>query len=383
MAMNGFQVEIYAASTVHPSGKKRSVLSFTETFPQVNGFVKLLTIPSPTYTNSVGRIINMLSFSFRLLTRLANKRSKKPQVIIGSTVTPVAALVALLLARIHRCKFVYEIRDLWPETLIRFEKLSSNSFISIVLYKLEKLCWKRADLIISPLSGLRKYGLDRGYCEKEIIHIPNGIDASEFSYTQRVRDKGRNKRTELIYAGSLGEMYNLEPIIQALSNPRLDFLGNSLKLTIITDPCEQRKKLELLSNQNSKRRVSFEDRVSRNILWGRLNQADALVLPLSHANGLYEYGASPNKVAEYLAAGRMVIQSSSYPGSPVFDNDTGIIVETNSENDWIEGILRLVNLTDKRYEEISNNARKIARNLDFELLSYDLQSAIQKIIGDS
>lgn len=376
LSEKGFQVDIYAASTIHPSGRQRLIKGHIEDFPDSNGRLELKLIPCPSYKGKFGRLINMFFFGLTLLARLAIRKKTKPAVIIGSTVTPIAAIAALILAKVHKSKFVYEIRDLWPETFIRFEKMSSNSFVCKVLYWFEKVCWEKADLIISPLNGLQKYRQEKGYCEKEIVHIPNGVDLTEFQF--HPRDQKRN--IKLIYAGSLGEMYNLEPLIRALDNPNLAFLKNSLSLTIITDPCEQQMNLQLIADQSNIKRVHFESRVSRKILWERFENADALVLPLSYANGLYEFGASPNKIAEYMAVGKIVLQSCNYPGSPIIDNLTGILVKENSENDWVEGILRLVRIPDKQYKAICLASRDMAKKLEFEHLSEVFISAIARTI---
>ncbi len=378
LGKEGIQVDIFAASTLHPSGKQRSEKGFVMNFGESGGHVKIHTIWTPNYKSQFGRVVNMFVFGVALVSKLAVKRIAKPDLIIGSSVTPIAAFAAFVLAKIHRCKFIYEIRDLWPETFVRFEKVSKNSFLCKVLYLLEEYTWRNAYLIISPLKNLSDYGEDRGYPQKEIIHIPNGVDIKNYSFCAR----NRQSRISLIYAGSLGEMYNLVPLVRALNYPELEFLRDQIQLTVITGISLQRVELESFAKQNSFNRVLFKERVDKETLQKFLETADALILPLNYSNGLYEYGASPNKVAEYMAAGKIVLQSCSYPGAPVMDDITGIVIEQNQEDLWVEALVRLVNISQDHFKEMSKAAREKAEaEFDFHILGEIFKAVVLRTLS--
>ncbi len=93
--------------------------------------------------NSLRRLVNMLSFSAKLL--MTNLHSiPKPDVILGSSPSPYAAYAAQRLARRYGVPFVYEIRDLWPATLMDLAKFSKHHPMILSMQKIEDYLLKKA-----------------------------------------------------------------------------------------------------------------------------------------------------------------------------------------------------------------------------------------------
>ena len=79
--------------------------------------VKFIFVPtSPYQGNGVGRILNMIQFALRVPGCLP--RGYTPDLVIGSSVHPLAWSAAEKIARRAGAPFIAEVRDLWPQTLI-------------------------------------------------------------------------------------------------------------------------------------------------------------------------------------------------------------------------------------------------------------------------
>lgn len=69
----------------------------------------------------------MIAYSLRSYFGKWKNNITKPDVIIGSSVHPFAAVAAALLAKKYSVPFVFEVRDLWPETLVAMGRWSEHS----------------------------------------------------------------------------------------------------------------------------------------------------------------------------------------------------------------------------------------------------------------
>ena len=72
----------------------------------------------------------------------------KPDVVIGPSVPLFTALSAFLLARIKKCNFIFEVRDIWPQALIDLGVLSEKHPITIILQIIERFLYKKAKKIV-------------------------------------------------------------------------------------------------------------------------------------------------------------------------------------------------------------------------------------------
>ena len=140
-ARHGLRVFLIAASVEHFSGRQRLRPRETERLEEIQG-VPFLWVRTSRYSgNGLARIRNMLQYGIRVLLRSTTRELPPPDVIVGSSVHPLAALAGHILARRYRVPFVFEIRDLWPETLIQMGRIRRNGPVAAALRLVEsRLC---------------------------------------------------------------------------------------------------------------------------------------------------------------------------------------------------------------------------------------------------
>ena len=156
----GYKVTIFASSFNYSQHKELKLATHEKwKIENVDGinFVWIKTFPYQK--NDWRRVINMISYMYRVyplgkkITKI-DKNIKKQDIIIGSSVHLLAVLAAYLLSKYYKVKFVMEIRDLWPQTLIDMGKFRKTNILIKTLNILEKFLYKRAERIITlfPLA---------------------------------------------------------------------------------------------------------------------------------------------------------------------------------------------------------------------------------------
>lgn len=117
----------------------------------------------------------MLSYAWRVIC-VGIKLKENPDVIIGSCVHPFSVLSAYILSKIKKSYFFFEVRDLWPQTLIDMGALSYKNPIAWGLRAMEKFFYKKAKIIITFLPYANQYITKLGIPKEKIFWIPNGVD---------------------------------------------------------------------------------------------------------------------------------------------------------------------------------------------------------------
>lgn len=263
--------------------------------------VTFLWVSAPSYSgNGFGRVNNMLTFGLRTAYGFATRRLPSPDAVIGSTVHPLAAEAGLVLARRHRVPFIYEVRDLWPETLIQFGRLGRQSAVARTLARMERRLFREADHVISPLRGVGDYAKRYGLLDSDFTWIPNGYALADV-IAEPARDHGGP--FELIYTGAHGEANSLEALVDAmllLPEARLSLYG------------EGPSKASLIARaaSNGSSNVVFHDPIPASDVHIPVARADATILSVRNLPELYRYGMSMNKLFEYLAAERPIVFAS-------------------------------------------------------------------------
>src|SRR5579872_6815591 len=172
LVRRGHSVHIFASSFSHMSGKSRSIGNREHlAWEQVAG-VEIGWVPTPAYSdNSFGRAWNMLVFAYRIL-QLPTHRSGRPDVVYGSTPTLLAALAGLVVARRLGVRFVLEVRDIWPQTLIDLGMSRFHPFV-VLSAAIEQYLYRHADAIVTLMPNAAPHLVAHGAAPERIHWIPN------------------------------------------------------------------------------------------------------------------------------------------------------------------------------------------------------------------
>lgn len=376
LARRGWSPVIFAASTAHPSGKQRTASRGIVDVRHNQG-VSFRYLRTLSYRNGITRVLNMLCFGLVLLLPGVTRRLERPVVIVGSTVHPFAAWVAARLAKRYRVPFVFEIRDLWPQTLIDMGKLSENHPATKALRRLERYLCNQAEAVITLLPFAKEYLLEQGVPEEKVVWISNGVDIEDYP---RVKAQGRSEQFTFMYLGSLGRANDVESILDAFL-----IAANSserLVLKIFGNGPNKQSLMRKAAESRHNDRVQFCEPVPKSQVPEIVQSADAMVISVLDLP-VYKYGVSMNKLFDYAAAARPVVIASSARNNLVIEADGGISVPAGDIPRLGAAMLQMAD--DARAEDRARWALNlrgfVESHFDYAVLGARLDLLLTQVVG--
>jgi glycosyltransferase involved in cell wall biosynthesis len=271
--------------------------------------IEVVEIDVP-YANALGfmaRIGIFLRFAWRACLLALRERYD----LIFTTTTPLTVAIPGILARWLRSKrFVFEVRDLWPE-LPKAMGVIKNPAILWAMGALEWTAYRSAHRIIGLAPGMVEGIARRGIPHARITMIPNGCDRALFDNTGEAwRPEGIPADALLaVYAGTHGPANGLNAVIDAAAE--LKRRGrNDIYILLIGDG-KLKPALQKHAADESLSNVIFHPPVAKEKLSGLMKSTDIGLQILANIPAFYD-GTSPNKFFDYLAAGIPVLVN--YPG---------------------------------------------------------------------
>ncbi len=375
---HSWQVTIIAASFNHNTGCQRLAYHESSRNEYIEG-VPFLWLRTPGYKGNGGkRILNMLAYTWQVLKKTATEKLQRPDVVVGSSVHPFAAVAAFFLSRRFNVPFVFEVRDLWPQTLVDLGRLKDNSFITWALRKMESWLYLNASRIVVLLPFAWQYIVPLGVSKEQIVWIPNGVDLSLFSLPS-FSARQPNDVFTLMYLGSHAQADGIENMLRAMKiiKDRNDQL--QIKLRLVGDG-PMKLKLVALAQELCLSNVSFEQPVAKNQIPAIAVQADAFIVVVLNFPKLYRYGISMNKLYDYLASARPIIIVSNAANNPVVDADAGISVTTANPEDLANAIVKMAEMSVEEREQMGRNGRHyVEQNHSFEMLSAKFAAVLDDV----
>lgn len=350
------------------------VLSGPRLVEEVDG-VKVIWLRTRKYAGaqSIGRILSWFDFEWRIWRTTMNDRPA-PDVVIVSSLSLLTIFNGLLLRRRYGCKLVFEIRDIWPLTLIEVAGVSPRHPLVIFLGWIERLGYRRADLIVGTVPNLREHVAEVSQSQKPVVCVPQGIDPGLLDAQSPLdEDFARKNIPEgkfiVCYTGTIGAANALETLISCATEmairPNIHFL-------IVGDgdlKSHYQKQIEGLNN------VTIANSVPRSAVQSVLARADILYFAF-HKAGRLRFGQSLNKMIDYMLSGKPII--ASYTGFPSMINeaDCGSFVPAEDVGALREEIERYAAMPVQEREARGLRGREwVLANRGFDTLAMDyLQS---------
>ena len=329
--------------------------------------------------NNWRRYLNIFSFLANLLLnitfRLLIFREDKPDLIIYSSPQLPAAFFCLIISKLLKIPFIFEVRDLWPKVLIDVGLISEKSIIYKVLSYFESIIYKNSSCVVVLSKGCIKHVTKLG--AKNVFFFPNGPDLKDFKYfplPKEDKEFSVKRPFKIVYSGAHGRVNDLKTIIKAaylLEKYHINFY-------LIGDGPEKLKIKNLALNLKN---VFFDSSIPKKNMPKYLANSDAIIITLLGLE-LFKYGVSPNKLYDAYAIGRPVI--TTIPG--IVNDEVeyfGLGVTAPPENPQIlaKKIKTLYLKPRVEREAMSISARKVAeRFYSREKISEEYIKIIEKFI---
>ena len=241
---------------------------------------------------------------FSMTSLAAGLRLGSVDVVWGTSPPLLQVASAWALARVRRVPLVFEVRDLWPAFAVAAGVLRSRMLIALSEW-LEAFLYRRADHLIVNSPGFIPHLTGRGVAAGRITLVANGVDPALFNPASDGGAFRRAQRLEgrfvVLYAGAHGLANDLGIVIQAAN------LLRSEERIVFVFVGDGKEKAALLQESEALglTNVRFLPPVPKADIAEVLAAAScglAILAPLPLFATTY-----PNKVFDYMAAGRPVL----------------------------------------------------------------------------
>lgn len=351
----------------------------THRLEDVDG-VPFLWLKAPGYDESqLARGWSWLAFSWRVWREVGMRELKPPDVVIGSSPYPFAAVAAHRVAIRHEVPFVLEVRDLWPQTLIDLGKYSSLHPFILLLDAIERYLYRRSEKIVSLLSEADQYMAGKGADPEHVLWVPNGVDLEMVPDPAPPASDGP---LEVMYAGAHGLANTLDLVLDAAGLLQRQGWGRDRAIFRFVGDGPHKGRLQERARREELENVVFDDPVPKQEIYGVLQKADAFVRPVEDSP-LYRWGASPNKLFDYMASARPIIYGSATESNPVAESGGGITVPPEDAGALAGAVRTLAGLSAEERWVMGQRARgHLEKHYTLRRLVGRLERALEELISD-
>ncbi len=301
----GHQVTVLTGFPNYPSGKLYPGYRIRLRQREMIGSIPVIRVPLyPDHSQSgLRRALNYLSFG--LSTALLGPFvASKPDVLFVYHPPCTIGLPAYVLSRLWRIPYVYQIQDMWPETLSATGMVNNQRILSLVGCFMKWLYTQAAAIcVISP--GFRASLLAKEVPSEKIAVISNWADTSTYHpqppQPDLARKLGLADRFNIMFAGNVGEAQGLETVAAAASllsdTPDVQFVivGDGVALPKLQASVRNRR----LNN------VLFLGRYTVDMMPSLYSLADVLLIHLNE-DPLFRI-TIPSKTFAYMASGKPIL----------------------------------------------------------------------------
>ncbi|MBK8055149.1 MAG: glycosyltransferase family 4 protein [Saprospiraceae bacterium] len=318
---------------------------------------------------SFKRILSWVKYEWYVF-KLGNDivKKQKPDAIIVSSLSLLTIINGIYFKWKFGCKFILEIRDIWPLTLIEIGSYSRYNPIILFLGFIEQLGYKYADNIIGLMPNLILH-IPQKYKNK-VHHIPQGIELnpyrkSDFSDTTLgIIGKINQSNFNIIYTGSIGQVNDVEKMIEILIECYK--INQRILFHIVGDGTQKKNLMEKYKNNKN---IIFHNAIPKSDVPFLLSHFEANIIHVSPHN-IYRYGISPNKLNEYLLSSNPTILIYDGYKSTIEESDGGFVISSLNFENIVTSILNISNMNVATLKQKGKNGREYAlKNLDYSILS--------------
>jgi glycosyltransferase involved in cell wall biosynthesis len=326
------------------------------------------------------RVINFLSFFCSSLV-LGALLTKRPDVVVGTSPQFFCAVAAYLLSRVKRVPFVFEVRDIWPQSAIELGVLRNRLLIR-TLEAIEMHLYRQAALIVPVAESTRAYLLDKGIAPEKIKVVPNGIDAQFLNAASIAPDELRARldlqdKFLVSYIGTHGLSHALDVVLRAAASLQSD---EALHFLFVGEGAEKAR-LKQLAATLALRNVTFLDEQPRAELPAFYRASDVSLVPLKQLP-LFEK-VLPSKLFELMGTGCPVICSVSGEAAQLVTHAAaGLCIEPENESALVAAIEQLRGAPQLRAQMSANGQQFVQAHYLRTTLAEKYLAALAAMIDD-
>lgn len=327
--------------------------------------------------NSIARIISWIEFEIKFFFFNKKKNLRKPDIIFVSSLSLLSILNGLFWKKFYSARLVFEVRDIWPLTLIEEGRYSKINPLIFFLSIIEKLGYKHSDLIIGTMPNLSEHIENiLPNNDLKVICIPFGFPGNTSTNLFRHDLSVNSNNTNFIigYLGTVGKTNALDTLFSAIENIDLVKLGIECHIGGDGPLLNTYKK-----KYNKIKNIKFLGHIRKENVAKVLSSFDVVYFSTFNSR-VWKYGQSLNKIIDYMLSGKPIL--ASYSGYPSMINEAncGWFVEAEDSEALAKKIIELSTLGKSNLTRTGIRGREwILKNRNYSKLASYLKDEILSI----
>lgn len=324
----------------------------------------------------VKRILSYFSFMFSSVIQSYNKIGKQ-DVIIASSPPYTVGISGMVLGKLKKIPFVFEVRDLWPESIVQLGQVK-NRFIIKLLEWIELRMYKGASLIVGISDPFVDFISSKGIPKEKIEIIKNGVNLELFQPQEpdvKLKNSlGLSDKFIVSYFGTFGLAQGLESILRTAEILKLN---NNIHFLFIGDGADREKLLDLKNRLNLKN-VTIIKPVPKKEIVKYYSISDVMLVPLRNLS-LFN-SALPSKMFEIMAMGKPIIHTVDGETRELLGKEkVGIYVEAENPIKLSKAIVDISNNFELQKITKQKSRKLVEREFDRNKLAKDYLDLLFKL----
>lgn len=280
--------------------------------------------------------------SFMASATLAAPFVRKVDVVVGTSPQFFTACASWASAALKRKPFVFEVRDLWPDSIRAVGAVGSEAVLG-ALEKLELFLYRRAAAVVTVTHAFKHNLESRGIDPAKISVVTNGVDAARFSAREKdpalLGELGLEGKFVAGYVGTHGMAHGLETLLEAAESLREHPDGRNIHLLLLGDGAEKQKLVQAAQSRGLSN-VTLLDTVPKDDVARYWSLLDVSIIHLRRTE-LFKT-VIPSKLFECMAMGLPVLHGVEGESAKIVEiNRIGLPFQPENSAELTDKLLKL------------------------------------------
>jgi glycosyltransferase involved in cell wall biosynthesis len=319
------------------------------------------------------RILDFMSFGFMAFWA---GLFVKTDVIIATSPQFFTTPSAWLLSVFKRKPWVFEVRDLWPESIKAVSAMDESSRIYRSLERLEMFLYRRADQIITVTEAFKKNIAARGIDEKKIHVIKNGANLGLFQPKDKCAELLKEHELEgkfiVGYIGTHGMAHKLDFFLDFIKETEED----NIHFLFMGEGAEKQKLLKIANDKNIKN-VLFLDNVSKDKVIDYVSIVDVALVHLKRSDTFKT--VIPSKIFESAAMKKPILLGVEGESKEIIENfNAGLCFIPENKESFLNCLYEMKDDT-LLYQEFQKGCEELVKEFDRKKLAAKMLSHLKEL----
>ena len=266
----------------------------------------------------------------------------RPDIVIASSPQLLVGLSGWWLARLKNTSFVFEVRDLWPESLAAVGVGSSTSILHRSLAKIANLLYRGSDRIVVVTPAFKDYLVKRmNVAAGKVFVVQNGVETDVFdpgrSQLNLKDGLGLEGKFVVSYIGTIGIAHGLEKVLDAATE--LQYTHPQIAFLFVGEGADKEHIISIAASRKLTN-VRFVGEQPRERIPEYIHASDVCLVLLKKSE-IFKT-VIPTKMLEFMSCARPVILGVDGQARKIIEEaHAGIFIQPENVNDLTEAVVRL------------------------------------------